>query len=137
MNFEHDYLVFDELGIKQVGCMACGNAIKTRKQIPSDLSNGKVVWDLAKHADYREIPVVLSDMKISFLMICDSCRFVDIGKKEADLITGQLQRAKYQELEFEGKDKLIIDVLMEPWNKRFIMRKAEPIDIEEMMRGVI
>jgi len=127
--FMHDYLVFDEFGIEKVLCMSCAKPIKTRTEIKTKFD--KVVRDMAKHADYREIPVILHDGKLAFIMVCDECKFVPI---DAELISGQLQRALKMQLEFEGKlPDLINEILKEAHYN--VLRKAEVSEVTAALRG--
>lgn len=127
MKFEHDYLIYDVLGMLRVLCMACGVPIKTRSEV--DLKF------MAKHADYREIPVSLSDGNIAFIMVCDDCKFVEIGE-EAKKITLQIRKALRTQLIWEGKHPDLVDAIIEG-NKREVLRKAETSEVVHAMRSLI
>lgn len=133
--FSHDYLIFDEFGLKQVLCLACAKPIKTRSELKSELYPKLVVRELAKHADYREIPVILEQGKFAFIMVCDECKFVNIGEKEAELISNQLQTALRMQLKQEGKLPDLIEQITK--EKKFnVLRKAEMSEVTAALRGV-
>lgn len=133
--FEHPYLIFDEFGLREVLCMCCSDTIKSRTEQRSKLDPSLVLRDMAKHADYREIPVKLSDGNIAFLMVCDACKFVEIGDHEADLVTKQINEAIRQQLEWEGKTTDVINEVLKTLTKR-IVRKAEAMEVAQALRGV-
>lgn len=132
--FTHDYLIFDELGIEQVKCMSCAKPIKTRKEVKSRIFQDRVIRELVKHADYREIPVILEDGKLAFIMVCDDCKFVSIGEKESKDISEQLKRALKLQLEFEGKLPDVIEEILKMRNYT-VLRKAEVSEITAVLRG--
>ena len=132
--FKHDYLEFDEFGLKNVRCMACAKPIKSKSEVESKLYPGKIIRDLMKHADYREIPVILDGGKLAFIMVCDECKFVKIGEDEAKNITDQLEKALKMQLEFEGKLPDLIEELTKV-NKNIVLRKAEISEVSAALKG--
>src|SRR5258708_40157258 len=109
MNFEHDYLVFDEFGLKEVRCMSCGNTVKARQEIKSTQFPGNIIREVSKYPEYKEIPILLSDGNLAFLMVCDNCKFIEINEDTAKKITEQIKRALSAELTWEGKAQDLID----------------------------
>lgn len=132
--FTLDYLVYDEFGLKSVLCMACGKAIKSRAEIRSELDPKLIVRELSKHADYREIPVVLSDGKLAFIMVCDDCKFVPIGDEEAVQLSVQIKNGLRKQLEQEGKLPDLIEAIMGERNFD-VKRKAEVSEVTQALRG--
>lgn len=133
--FSHEYLIFDEFGLKQVLCLACSKPIKTRSELKSDLYPKLVVRELARHADYREIPILLKNGRIAFIMVCDECKFVNIGEKEAEDISLQLNAGLKLQLEYEGKLPDLIEQILINRNLK-VLRKAEVLEVTAALRGV-
>jgi hypothetical protein len=134
--WEHNYLVHDEFGIERILCMACGNPIKSRQEMRSSLDQGKIIRDMAKHAEYREIPVYLNDGNIAFIMVCEACRQDDITPEVADKISNQLLKALRSQLEFEGKTEEVIEAVLKETTRK-IIRKAEVNEVAKAMKGAI
>ncbi len=134
--FTHDYLRFDEYGLAVVLCMACGNPIKSRVEQRSMIDPSVIIREVAKHADYREIPVMLSDGNIAFIMVCDACRNVNIGEEQAALITRQLNTAFDQQLTAEGKSRELIDALIAN-QTRSVVRRAETSETAKILKGAL
>ena len=132
-SFMHNYLLFDEFGIRAVRCMACGTNIKSRSEIKS--SNGSMIRELSKHADYREIPVLLDGGKLAFIMVCDGCKFIPIEDDELKSISWQLEQAFKMQLEFEGKLPDLIDEIVKVRNFK-VLRKAEVQEVTSAYGGV-
>lgn len=135
LRFGGDYLVYDEFGLKEVRCMACGKPIKTRQEIPASSDPSKIIREVAKHADYKEIPVFLSDGNLAFLMVCDECRFIDIDEPKAARATEQLRRALRQQLSWEGKTEEVIEEILKK-STRAVIRRAEPAEVGNTVKGV-
>jgi len=133
-NFEHDYLVFDEFGLKEVLCMSCSKTIKTRTEIKSNFIDERIIRELSKHSDYREIPIILESGKLAFIMVCDGCKFVSIGEDEAKNITNQLSQALKMQLEYEGKLPDLIEEVLKV-DKHIVLRKAEVAEVTAALRG--
>jgi len=131
--FTHPYLMFDEFGLHTVRCMACAANIKTREEVTT--KSGKTIREIAKHADYKEIPVILEGGKMAFIMVCDNCKFVAIGDLEAKNITEQLGNALKMQLEYEGKLPDFIEEYSKV-NHHVVLRKAEVSEITAALRGV-
>lgn len=135
-SFEHNYLIYDEFGEKEILCMSCGKKIKTRSEIQSKKFPGKIIREMSNHSDYREIPVKLSDGNLAFIMVCDDCKFVDINPDNCRRIDNQLRQALKRQMEWHGKTEEIISAVLEK-NKRTVTGRAEPSDVALAMKGVI
>lgn len=132
--FTHNYLEFDEFGIKFVKCMACSKNIKSRSEIKSTQHPGFVIRELAKHPEYREIPVILDDGKLIFIMVCDECKFVPIEEEDAKLISNQLKEAIKSQLLHEGKMAGLVNEILKTKNYN-VLRKAEVSEVTAALRG--
>ena len=128
LRFDKDYLVYDEFGLVEVHCMACDKTIKSRQEIKSQLDPNRIIREVAKHADYKEIPIVFSDGNIAFLMVCDECKFIEIDEMKAERITTQLNRALRLQLEWEGKEPEIVDEMVMRAERK-VLRKAEASEL--------
>lgn len=133
--FEHDYLIFDEFGEKEILCMSCGKSIKSRSEIVSQVDPSRVIREMSKHADYREIPVYLSDGNIAFIMVCDECKFTEIDEQNARNITNQIQQALASQLRWQGKTDDIIEEILKQIQRR-VIRKADIHEVTHALRGV-
>lgn len=133
LNFIHDYLIFDEFGIKEILCQACANPIKTRAEIKSR-DQKTFIRELSKHLDYREIPVILEEGKLAFIMVCDGCKFIQINDDDAKKISDQLKRALKLQLSFEGKLPDLVDEILKSVNYN-VIRKAEVAEVTAALRG--
>ena len=134
-SFMHNYLSFDEFGICMVRCMACGKTIKSRVEIKSNFMDQIIIRELSKHSDYREIPVILKDGKLAFIMVCDDCKFVPISEEDANCITTQLIQALKMQLEYEGKLPDLIEEILKVRNFK-VLRKAEVQEVTAAYGGV-
>jgi hypothetical protein len=132
--FTHNYLIFDEFGIERVLCMKCANPIKTRSEIISKTNPKVIIRELAKHSDYREIPVILEGGKIAFVMVCDECKFFKVNDKIAKDISEQIRNGLRLQLEFEGKLPDLIEEVLKTQNYN-VIRKAEVFEITAALRG--
>jgi len=133
-SFTHDYLIFDEFGLERILCMQCAKPIKTRSEVVSKLNPKVVIRELAKHADYREIPVILDDEKIAFIMVCDECKFFSIDEEKAKNISDQIVNGLRLQLEFEGKLPDLIEGILKTQNYN-VKRKAEVFEVTAALRG--
>ena len=133
--FTNNYLVFDEFGLKHVLCMACSKPIKSRAEIKSNHYPNSIVRELAKHADYREIPVILDGGKLAFIMVCNDCKFVPISEKEGQDISSQLKAGLKEQLEYEGKLPDLIQEIIRDKNCT-VLRKAEVSEVTAALRGI-
>lgn len=133
--FDKDYMVFDEFGLKEIRCMSCGNTIKSRQEIMSAQFPGKVIREISKHPEYKEIAVVLSDGNLAFIMVCDNCKFIEIGEEEAKKITQQISNALRSQLSWEGKTDDLIDEIIKN-QPRQVIRKADVGEVTRALRGV-
>ena len=132
--FTHDYLIFDDFGIREVLCMACTKPIKTRAEIRSNTDTKIIIRELSKHADYREIPVIIGVGKIAFIMVCDECKFVNIGEQEAKDISDQIRNGLRLQLKYEGKLQDLIEEIVNTKNYN-VLRKAEVAEVTAALRG--
>lgn len=133
--FDNNYLVIDDIGEKEVLCMACSKVIKSRQEIPSKNNKDRFIYSMSQHADYKEIPVILSDGNISFLMVCDDCKFSDITEENAAKITSQISNALKSQLEHSGKSPDLIDEIIKNINRK-VVRRAETSEAAKAMRGI-
>jgi hypothetical protein len=130
-----DYLIYDEFGIKEILCIVCGRAIKTRVEIQSNRDPKIIIREISKHSDYKEIPVVLKTNQLAFLMVCDDCKAIDIGENEAVEISNSLNFALNKQLEFEGKLPDMAKAIVK--EKEFnVLRKADIPEVMAALRGV-
>lgn len=114
--------------------MACGtNKIKTRSEMKSKFDD-KIIRELMKHPEYREVPVLLEDGKLAFIMVCDECKFVPIKGNQPELISKQLSNALKAQLEFEGKLPDLVEELLKVKNYT-VLRKAETAEVVAALRG--
>lgn len=135
VKFTHNYLVYDEFGLKNVLCMACAKQIKTRAEIRSEIDRNAIIRELSKHADYREIPVILDDKKLAFIMVCDDCKFVNITEMEAKDISEQIRNGLRVQLEYEGKLPDLVEEILKQKNYN-VVRKAEVSEVTAALRGI-
>lgn len=134
--FTKDYLTYDNYGLAEIRCMACNIPIKTRMEEPSKINPSRFVYVLGKHANYREIPVLLSDNSISFVMVCSDMENLPITEKEAPLISHQICNAKRMELEYEGRPNDLIEVVLNNMiAKKRVLRRLTPQEIKERFGG--
>jgi hypothetical protein len=126
-----NYLVYDEFGLKEVLCINCWKAIKSRSEIRSLTDSKVIIREISKHADYREIPVILDSGKVAFIMVCDDCKFKDI---EPEMISERLNDALRNQLEFEGKLPEMVEAILE--EKKFhVSRKADVSEVMAVLKG--
>lgn len=133
--FKHNYLIFDEFGLKQLLCMGCSKVIKSRSEIKSNHYPNSIIRELGKHADYREVPVMLENGRLAFIMVCDDCKFAKIGEEEAKDISNQFKEALKAQLIHEGKTNDLIDEVVKH-SKYNVLRKAEVSEVTAALRGV-
>lgn len=133
-NFEHDYLVMDEFGRKELKCMASGKTVAARIERESEKFKGKTSFDFMKYADYREIPFWLNDNSIAFLIFCDEQKEVVVGEEEAKKLSDQLRRARRLELTYSGKTSDFIEMHMEKFEKKLpVLRKLTGEEIRQKL----
>jgi len=126
-----DYLVYDEFGLKEVLCICCGKKIKSRMEIRSSSDKNVIIREVAKHADYREIPMLLESGQIAFIMICDDCKFKEMDAKD---ISDKLNGALRVQLQQEGKLPDMIDAIIS--EKRFcVVKKADVTEVMAVLKG--
>ena len=133
MKFEHNYLIYDEFGEKEILCMSCAKPIKTRVEARSKLDDTKIIREVMKHADYREIPVILSDGNIAFIMVCDDCKFCEV---DAEKVTTQLRKAAQVQLEWGGKTADVVEAILNKIERK-VIRRAELDEVANAMKGMI
>ena len=129
--FDHNYLVYDKFGLKEVKCMSCGHVIKSRSELVSKTDPTVIIRELGKHSEYREIPVILSDNNIAFIMVCDACKFHEV---EPEKVTKQIQDALKLQLVWEGKSLEVIDEILSSITRK-VTRKAEPNEVAHVLKG--
>lgn len=126
-----DYLVYDEFGLKEVDCLQCGKPIKSRVEVRSNSDKNVIIREVGRHADYREVPVLLESGQIAFLMVCDDCKFKAVNPIIA---SDRLNDALKRQLEFEGKLPDMIEAILA--EKKFtVLRKAEVVEVMSVLRG--
>lgn len=130
-NFKHDYIAYDEFGLKEIRCMATGKVIASRIERESKKFSGKTSFDIMRYADYREIPFLAKDGSISFLIFCDEHKDTVVGEAEAALITEQIRRAKVMELKNSGKTPEFIETVMQNFDRKSIVRKLTDEEVRE------
>lgn len=130
-NFDHDYLVMDEFGRKNLRCMACGKNVAARVEQLSEKFRGKTSFDFMKYADYREIPFWLKDGSVSFLIFCDECKNAEVGEEEMAKMTEQIRRAAIMVLKYSGKTDEFIESKMINFEQKSIARKMTGEEVRE------
>ena len=131
--YEHNYLVYDKFGLKEVKCMRCGHVIKSRSEIVSKTNPQIIIREIGKHPEYREIPVILSDGNIAFIMVCDDCKFKEI---DPERVTQQVQDALSLQLLWEGKSQDIVNEILKSITRK-VTRKAETSEVANVMKGAL
>jgi hypothetical protein len=129
--FEHDYIAFDEFGLKEIRCMASGKVVASRIERESERFRGKTSFQLARYADYREVPYFLKDGSVCFLIFADEHKGTEIGEKEAALITEQIHRAKILELKNSGKTDDFIEKVLTNFDQKSVVRKLTDDEVKE------
>lgn len=125
------YLVYDEFGLKEVRCMSCEKPIKSRMEIRSSSDKNVIIREIAKHADYREIPMILESGQIAFIMVCDDCKFKEL---EPAILSERLTDALRIQLQQEGKLPDMVDAIIA--EKRFVVsRKATVPEVMAVLKG--
>lgn len=132
--FDHDYLIMDEFGRKEIRCMACAKVIGTRHEKPSEKFSKRTFADFMKFPDYCEMPFLLKDNSIAFLMFCDEHCDIEISEENAAKMTGQLQRAKRAEVEFMGRRRKYADQILERFSQKIVVRRMTPEELSERMK---
>lgn len=127
-NFDHDYLVMDEFGRKELLCMCCGKKVAGRVERESEKFRGKTSLDFMKFADYREVPFFLKDNSIAFLIFCDEHKNVE---PDADKLSQQIRRARIMDLKNSGKTQDFIDEVMANFERKSVIRKLTGEEIRE------
>jgi len=134
--FTNDYVTYDQYGLVEARCMATNVPIKTRMEEPSRLDSKRFVYVVGKHANYREIPVLLADNSVSFLMVSSEMEHVVVGEPEAAKITDQIIRAKQLELENAGRSREIVSAVIAGMrDKKKVLRRLTPQEIKKIFGG--
>lgn len=128
-NFEHDYLVMDEFGRKELLCMYCGKKVAGRVERESEKFRGKTSFDFMKFSDYCEIPFFLKDNSIAFLIFCDEHKNND---PDTDKLSQQIRRAKIMEMRNSGKTQDFIDQVMVNFENKSVIRKLTGEEIRKL-----
>lgn len=135
--FKHDYVVYDDQGIAEIRCMASGKVVAGRVETPSEKYPGKTKVMFMRYADYREIPYLCEDGSITFLILCDEHKNVEVGKEEAKLINQQIFRAKKHEMEYGGKTNEFIEKVMQHFERKHIVRKLTDDEVAERFSNLV
>lgn len=129
--FQHDYISIDEFGLKEIRCMASGKTVAHRIERPSEKYPGRTSFQLMRHAEYREIPYLLKDGSISFLIFCDEEKDVVVGEEDAKLISDQIRRAKIMELKHSGKTDDFIEKVLANFGNKHVIRRLTDEEVRE------
>lgn len=137
-NFKHDYIVYDDCGLKEIRCMASGKVIGKRVERDSKKFPGKTLMQFQRYIDYREVPYILKDGSISFLIFCDQYKDHEMSDEEVERVNAQLYRAKVAELKYSGRtDEFINTFLANIENKHVVRRMTEEEISERFSKTVL
>lgn len=131
--FKQDYLVMDEFGKKELRCMASGKIVGSRIERESKRFRGKTTMEFMRHSDYCEMPFLMKDGSIAFLIFCEDYKNADVGEEELKRINEQLRRAKRIELKSHGKTDDFIENIMQKFNEKEVISR---MSIEEFRKRV-
>lgn len=134
--FNHDYLIMDEFGRKEIKCMACGKIIASRVEKPSEKFPKRTHSDFMKYPDYCESPYFLKDGSIAFLIFCDEHCDIETSEMETERMSDQLARAKRAELKYMGRRQSYIDLAMEGFKRKTVERKVSPEELNEKLKNL-
>jgi len=129
------YLTYDKYGLCEVRCMYCDKSIKSRMEEPSKIDPKRFVYAISKHANYREIPVLLSDSTVAFLMVCDEHEGLSLSVDDLELFSQMILDGKKLEMENQGRPKAIIDATLEHLSKKRVVRRLTQQEINERFGG--
>lgn len=133
--FKKDYVEFDQYGLKEVRCMACGLPIKTRMEEVSRLDPSKIIYVVGKHPNYREVPVLLANEKSCvFLMFCDGCQDISV-EENALAFSVQIERGFKLRYESEGKTKEFMEAMDGVRDEKRVLRRLTPEEIKKRFGG--
>lgn len=135
--FKHDYISIDEYGIKDIRCMASGNVVAHREEHQSEKYPGKTSFKLMRHSDYREIPHLLADNSISFLIFCDEYKGTDLTPEQLELVSDQIKRAKIMELKHSGKTDDFIEKVMANIERKKVIRRLTNEEVSERFSNTV
>lgn len=136
MFFTHDYLTYDKYGLAEMRCMASNVPIKSRMEEVSKKDPSRLVYVLGKHSNYCEIPVLMEDHSVAFLVLSKDYKDIPIETEEAKLISQQLLRAKRMELEDQKWPEDVIEaVLFNMEKKKKVLRRLTPQEIKQKFGG--
>jgi hypothetical protein len=134
--FKHDYVEFDEFGLKEIRCMASGKVIAKRDEKPSKRFPGRTSFKLMKYADYREIPYFMKDGSIAFLMFSDAEKDSVLDDVEIDLVNEQIRRAKIIEMKSNGRTQEFIDAVTTNFENKHIVRRLNSDEITAKLSNI-
>lgn len=134
--FTLPYLEYDDLGLRTVRCMASGKPIKSRMEIPSKTNPKAFVYAISKHPNYREIPALVSDGTVVFLMVSDEFENIEITPEEAQRITQQIEDGKRAEMKASGRASFYIDSVLDRMKNKKVIRIMSPSEIKEKFGGL-
>lgn len=130
------YITFDEFGAVSVGCMNCGNIVKSRMEIPSKTFPGRIVYALGSHSDYREIAVLLSDNSLANIVVCDRCVNIEVNEKQSEILTQQIALGRKAELEHAGREQVVVDAMYKSaLNSKRVVRRFTDEELKEIFGG--
>lgn len=129
------YLTYDNLGLKEVRCMYCDKPIKSRMEEPSKIDPKRFVYGISKHANYREMPVRLSDNTVALLMVCDEHEYLDLTVEDMDLFSQMIVDGKRMELESHGRPKDVIEATIKHLSKKRVLRRLTLQEINDLFGG--
>jgi len=93
-NFDHNYTVCDDFGVKELKCMCCGAQIggRTYTEVPSRTNPAVMekVMTYGYHSNIRFKEIELSDNSVAQIMICQDCVNESIDK---DKVMNQIKVA--------------------------------------------
>jgi hypothetical protein len=127
--FKHDYVEFDEFGLKEIRCMASGKVIAKRDEKPSKRFPGRTSFQLQKYADYREVPYFMKDGSIAFLIFSDAEKDSVLDDAEIESVNDQIRRAKIIEMKSNGRTQEFIDAVMPNFENKHVVRRLSSDEI--------
>lgn len=135
--FKHDYIEYDECGLKEVRCMASGKVIGRRTERESKKFPGKTLMQFYRYADYREIPYILSDGSVSFLIFCDQYKDHELNDEEVALVNDQIRRARIMEMKYSGRSGEFIEKIISGIENKKIIRRMTESEVSDRFANTV
>lgn len=125
-NFDHDYVVFDDIGVRTMLCMCCGKneiAGTTYDEVLSRTVPGtyEKVRAYKYHSNIRYREVVLSDGSFADIMVCRDCLSTPM---DLEKITRQIKDAAMQEMIVTGKSEQTVKDFLKRSDKLKVLKET-------------